>query len=237
MNIELKTLKESMQAQVTRSEVLANNLANINSTGYKRDAVFLEVLNQKKGSRTNIQSRIDFSQGNIRETNNPLDLAISGKGFFVVDQDGEEIYTRNGRFNVDEEGFLITTGGQKVLGSRGWINLTTEKEYTGQITINQVGEIYSGKQLIDRLRIVDFPDYQELKKIAGNAFRTPPANTPVEVQKPTVLQGRLEESNVQAADEMITMIEVERQFESYQKVIKILDHAWDKTVNNIGRFR
>lgn len=237
MNVELKAIEESMQAQLKRNEVMANNLANINAIGFKRDVVFLDVLQRQRNPEMRVITQVDFTQGNIRQTDNPLDVALSGKGFIVVERDGEEIYTRNGHFSIDNEGFLVTSSGEKVVGYNGLVNLSVDGEKIGQVSINQRGEIIVDQEYVNRLRIVDFEDYEMLKKTTGNAFVTTPNNPPEDVENPVVLQGRLEDSNVRAVDEMVDMIEVQRQFESSQRIIKAMDRIMNKTVNNVGRFR
>jgi flagellar basal body rod protein FlgG len=237
MQIELKLMTKNLEAQVRRSEIIANNLANANSPGFKRDTLFIELLDTQQGATAKIETQTDFSHGNIRQTDNPFDLALSKQGFFVIEKDGEELYTRNGRFMLDEEGFLSTSTGEKLLGQQGWINLLIEGQQVGKVTINQLGEIFVDEQLVDQLRVVDFDNYQMLSKASGNAFRTDPANPPLPAEEAVVLQGRIEESNVSVIDEMIGLIGVERQFESGQKLIKTLDHNLEKVVNVVGRFR
>lgn len=237
MQVELKSLAQSLEAQMRRSEIIAHNLANANSPGFKRDVLFIELLNTKEGAGAKVQAQTDFSHGNIHQTDNPLDLALATKGFFVIEKDGEEVYTRDGHFMLDAEGFLVTSTGGKVLGNQGWINLLVEQNKVGKITVNQQGEIFVDEHLVDRLQIVDFENYQALSKTSGNSFRSTPDNPPVDAKETVVLQGKLEQSNVGVVDEMIDLINVERQFESGQKLIKTIDHNLDKTVNTVGRFR
>jgi len=224
-----------MVAQLQKNDIVANNLANINITGYKKDVVFLEVLKDETNPKVNI--RTDYSQGSMKQTNNPLDLAISGPGFFTIETDQGEAYTRDGHFTVDDQGILRTSGGNAVLGQGGWINLIPDNTKVGQVNITTLGDIYVDDTLIDTLRITDFADYSGLRKIGQNLFR---ASADVEtrtVEEPNVLQGNLEESNVSAVQEMVNLIEIQRQFESSQRIVKTIDRALGRAVNQISRVR
>jgi len=237
MNIQLNELKSVLNAQLRKNDVIANNLANMNSTGFKRDVMFFDVIQQKTGNTTQLNLETDFSQGPIEQTDNPLDLAISGKGFFVIEGERGQAITRNGHFSVDSEGYLITSSKNYLLGEGGRINLSLNGQDVRNIQINNEGEIYADEQYLDRLRIVDLENHDSLKKIQDNAFIMPPFKSVHEVENPVILQGHLEGSNVNAVDEMIALIEVERQFESIQKVIHNHDETMQKTVNTVGRFR
>jgi flagellar basal-body rod protein FlgF len=237
MNIQLNELKSVLNAQLRKNDVIANNLANMNSTGFKRDVMFFDIIQQKTGNATQLNLETDFSQGPIEQTDNPLDLAISGKGFFVIEDERDQAITRNGHFSVDSEGYLITSSKKYLLGESGRINLSLNGQDVRNIQINNEGEIYADDQYLDRLRIVDLENYNSLKKIQDNAFIMPHSKSVHEVENPIILQGHLEGSNVNAVDEMISLIEVERQFESIQKVIHNHDETMQKTVNTVGRFR
>jgi flagellar basal-body rod protein FlgF len=237
MNIQLNELKSVLNAQLRKNEVIANNLANMNSTGFKKDVVFFDIIQQKTGNATQLNLETDFSQGPIEQTDNPLDLAISGKGFFVIEGEQGKAITRNGHFSVDSEGYLVTSSNHYLLGEGGRINLSLNGQDVRNIRINNDGEIYTDEQYLDQLQIVDLENCQSLKKIQDNAFIMPHTRSVQEVDNPVILQGHLEGSNVNAVDEMISLIEVERQFESTQKVIQSLDETTQKTVTAVGRFR
>ncbi len=235
MDVNLEKLKGTMIAQLRKNDIVANNLANINITGYKKDVVFLEVLKDETNPKVNIQT--DFSQGSLKQTDNPLDLAISGPGFFTIETDQGEAYTRDGHFTVDEQGVLRTSGGNAVLGQGGWINLFTDETKAGEVNVTRLGDIYVNDTLIDTLRITDFEDYSGLRKIGENLFRVSPDVGFRSVEEPNVLQGNLEESNVSAVQEMVNLIEIQRQFESSQRIVKTIDRALGRAVNQVSRFR
>jgi len=236
MTMKLDELKNVLSAQMRRSEIVANNLANVNATGFKRDVMFFDVLHSKSDSELRVDVETDFSQGSIQLTDNPMDLAISGKGFFLVEDEQGPVITRNGHFTLDANGFLRSATGKPVLGEGGWINLSLNGQDARNIKISNTAEIYVDEEYIDRLRIVEMEENATLQKAEGTAFRVDPASIR-DIENPVVLQGRLERSNVNAVEEMVAMIEMERQFESTQKVVRMLDDTLRQTVNRVGKFR
>ncbi len=236
MNIRLDDLKTSLVAQLDRNNVVANNLANANTAGFKREVAFAEYL-EAKGQRTaGIRVETDYSQGSIHETGNPLDLALSGSGFFSIETAAGTAYTRDGHFSQDPEGYLITAAGQHVLGAGGWIQLTDGRNQAGDVRIGTAGEVIVNDEYQDRLKIVDFTHPEDLKKLGGNLLAGNPGHAET-VEFPRVLQGQIEASNVQAVDEMISLIELQRQFESTQKAIRSLDEALGRAAGEVGRYR
>jgi len=235
MSIEISiiSLKNKMVAQTHKSRVIANNLANISTTGFKKDEMFFNVLEQT----TQMKVETDFSQGALIETDNPLDCAISGRGFFVIETEKGEAYTRNGHFIVGSDGILRTSAGDPVLGDGGLINVSLDGEKSGKITVSARGEIFIDDELIDTLKIMDFENLSGLKKLGkdllvdgGNALGRV-------VDEPTVFQGKLEESNVNPANELINLIELQRQFESSQKAMKAIEDALKKAATQVSQYR
>lgn len=237
MNINLQRLKQSMTAQTYKNDVAANNLANINTTGYKRDVMFIDVLSNVENASLKMKIQTDFSQGTLKETTNPLDLALSGKGFFVVERDGKEFYTRDGHFTVDNEGFLTTSAGHHVNGEGGWIHLATNGEKVGNVSISQIGEIFVNDELIDILQLVDFDDYSRLTKVGENIFKNTSGANAYLTEDIFVIQGNLEGSNVSPVNEMIGLMDIQRSFESSQRAVRTIDQALRKAANEVGRYR
>jgi len=235
MSIEtsLISIKNKMIAQTHKNRVIANNLANLNTTGFKKDMLFFKIYDE------NIQLNIetDFSQGSLTQTNNPIDMAISGRGFFTVETDNGEAYTRNGHFTVGQDGVLRTSNGNPVLGQGGWINVSTDGMKTGNITVNIHGEIYVDDIFIDKLKITDFDSLPELKKIGHSLYKVEENTIRKITDESTILQGKLEQSNVNPASEMINLIELQRQFESSQRVMKAIEEALKKSATQVSRFR
>jgi len=174
---------------------------------------------------------INFEQGQLQQTDNSFDLALGDKGFFCIETPQGERYTRNGEFTKDAEGYLVTKEGYKVLGESGYIKLDGSS-----MTVSEKGEVYSDAQLADKLKLVDFNNYKNLRKEGDGLVRieegmeAEPLITAV-----TVRQGFLEGSNVNSVKEMVEMITMMRTYEANQKMIKINDELLGRAVNDIAR--
>ncbi len=236
MNIELKALMANMAGLMRKNDILANNLANVNTNGFKRDVLFSEVLKEESDIKQKLSMLTDFSQGSLTQTNNPLDVAISGNGFFVVETDRGEALTRNGHFLVDASGALMTSSGNFVLSDTGHVFVTTDGVNTGEISITQSGEVFVDGESRGRLRIVDVDDPKKLEKYGESLFITEDGNIR-DMDNPVILQGNLEEANVNPVNELVSLIEIQRQFESSQRAIKTINEALGKTANEVGRYR
>ena len=232
---ELNKLKQVMTAQMQRNDLVANNLANLNSRGFKKDQTFFDILKTADESRLQLTTKTDFSQGTLENTQNPLDLAISGRGFFVVETEQGERLTRNGHFTVNQDGFLSDSNGNMILGHGGKIFLALDNHPPTAINICEDGRIFLDNQYIDQLKIVDVENYNVLKKASSNAFKVEAGNSIIDIENPCVLQGNLENSNVNSIDEMVSLIEIQRQFESSQRVLKTIDNALKRAANSISK--
>jgi flagellar basal-body rod protein FlgG len=245
----LYTAASGMTAQQLHIDTISHNLANVNTTGFKKvrpefqDLLYLtlrrptsgETEGEEAGSGLEIGLGVRasgtqtlFQQGNLQPTENPLDLALSGPGFFLVrDADDEEYYTRDGSFKLDSEGNLVTADGYTVDGAdpipAGAANITFAKD--GSVSyLDEDGEEQSGGQLT----IVQFPNPAGLEKIGHNLYRaTAAAGEQIEVDEDsrqvTVEQGYLESSNVQVVEEMIELITAQRAYELNSKAIQASD--------------
>jgi len=211
--------------QQLRFETVANNMANINTNGFKKDIIsFNEALEMNSISKT------DFMQGPVRHTGNELDVALDSKGFFKIQTGNGIRYTRDGAFTLDEKGTLITLNGESVFGQNGPITIDGSK-----VTIGVDGQVQVDEEPVDRLMVVDFENPQLLQKEGGSRyFYTGEEKGISTVENVSVQQGYLESSNVNSTEEMIKMIETYRAFESVQKAIQSIDKVTDKMVNDYG---
>lgn len=237
----------SMVNRMAQLELVSNNVANLNTTGYKRDDVFVQAVNRQLDRLTGAGrtaparfpyalQRLDFSQGSLAETNEPLDVAISGEGFFVVETAEGEAYTRNGRFTLNPDNVLTNMDGDPVLGQGGSIQIRTDDNSPNEILINSQGEIFLDNNIVGQLQLVLAKNPDDLVKIGGNLFRpADPEVVMLPVEEPAVRQGFLEDSNVNAVAEMINMMELVRQFEIDQKVVHTQDELLNRAANQIGR--
>jgi len=239
-------------------DVVANNVANMSTTGFKADgAVFAEYLHSRANAElfaspdrrmSMVQDRMswhDMSQGTVQQTGGPLDVAIDGEGMLVVQTAGGERYTRNGALQLNNLGELVTLAGDKVLGENGPIVLQlTDRDIA--ITKNGTIKVREGQSLNSdstrgKLRLVTFADPQQLRKDGASTFAAPNGVTPTPVPdgvQPTplpdgsahVVQGSIEKSNVRPVVEMSRMIELTR---AYTEVATLLQQQSDLRKNSI----
>jgi flagellar basal-body rod protein FlgF len=210
-------------------DVVANNIANLNTTGFKADGnLFEEFLmpvaraNEFAGSDRRVsfvQDRAtwhDTSQGSVERTGNPLDVAVDGDAFLAVQTPRGERYTRNGSFQLNAAGELVTSEGFKVLGDSGPIVFQPEDR---DIIIGRDGSIAVPQGARGKLRLVSFARPQELKKDGASTFLASAAGQPQAATNARVAQGAIEKSNVRGVLEMTRMIEVTR---SYTNIATLL---------------
>jgi flagellar basal-body rod protein FlgG len=239
----IQTAGAALKPMMSRLEVIANNLANIDTTGFKKDNVFIELMKntqieqeQGKGDLAGYDVRrySDFTEGSLKETHNPLDLAIQGRGFFVVDTPVGQRYTRNGNFTLSVDGTLQTSQGYRVMGTGGSIRFPDmQKLAHGDVVVTEDGEVILDNAVLARLQIVDFEDLTRLKKEGDSFMAEDPQQKPIQTNEKNtfIRQGYLEESNVEGIEEMIAMIELTRNFESSQRAIQSQNATLDKTLD------
>lgn len=251
----LYTASTGMAHQMARLDVITNNLANSDTTAYKKegstsqsfDAVYAIKINDSSVNylhqpigRLSLGVKVgetytDYSDGNLEETGHVYDVALGGKGFFAIsyaDRNGEESvrYTRDGNFTVNSEGILMTKDGDFVLGEDDGLIYIPEGV---KVAIDEAGRITSDGMELGALKIVDFEDYNYLKKFGENMYIATDGATETAPQA-RVFQGYLESSNVNVISEMVEMITVTRDYESNQKVIQAVDSTLEKSVS-LGR--
>ena len=224
-------------AQMRRLEVASQDLANVNTSGYKGQRLaFSEVLarrlpaDDRPGGLVAIgDQRTHFGPGVLQNTGNAFHLAIEGDGFFVVQTARGERYTRNGGFTMKADGTVITPAGDPLLGEGGPIQLTAATmEVAGD------GTVRSENNENGKLRIVRFADGRKALKEGANLFRSEAANVG-EAAEVRVMQGNLEQSNVSPVDSMIALIAINRQFEAYEHAMKMMDSTTEKMLNDSAR--
>ena len=244
-----------------RQEAVANNLANVEVPGFKRDSMFLrevkEAMKQQSGDYPDWRLNrfeggwTDFEQGKLRLTGDMFDMAIKGNGFFSVRTPDGVQYTRNGNFSKNDQGMLVTPLGYPVL-DEGGAEVVIPDTYKvpiidGSGTLKGRDELTGEEQELGKLQIVDFPElydhvaksqtpYQApLKKGKDGLFIASPATVQVPAEGYVLAQGFLEEANVEPVLEMVKMIDVYRAFEADYKAIQVQDGTLDRAVNDVGR--
>lgn len=234
MNNYLVSLIGSLR-QEKRLNIISNNLSNSNTIGFKKDIpVFKNLLHSSSRKIDYLPldtTAISFEQGDLKKTGNDFDLAIEGDGFFKLNTPAGIRYTRAGNFKLDKTKILINSNGYPVLGKNGPVQIDGEK-----IVVENDGTIKVDGNMVDQFDIVSFNNLNVLKKEGGQLFNNEnQKERPIE--NPRILQGFLENSNVNPMEEMIELIETFRAFESCMKAIQSQDEMDSKAVNELGRIR
>jgi flagellar basal-body rod protein FlgF len=224
-------------AQMHKLEVASQDLANVNTTGYKGQRLaFNEVLaartpaDGRSGGFVAVgHQRTNFVQGDLHSTGNPFNLAIDGEGYFVLQTPRGERYTRSGSFTLSADGTVVTPQGEPLLSEGGPIQISG-----GKLDVGLDGTVRSESGEVGKLRIVRFVDVSRVGKEGANIFRTEAANVE-DIDAPRVAQGHLEQSNVSPIDSMVSMISIQRQFEAYERAMKLMDGATQKMIVDAGR--
>jgi len=250
MDASMWVAKTGLDAQQTRMNVISNNLANVNTTGYKRDrAVFEDMLYQnvrQAGGQTDVNAQSPtgmmlgtgvrvvateklHAQGNMVTTQNPLDVAIAGDGYFQVARaDGTIAYSRDGGFKLSATGQLVNAGGALLQPA------ITVPPTAASVTIGRNGAVTieltgGGSQAIGQLQIARFVNPSGLQSLGQNLMKETPASGTPQVLQPgqggagALVQGSLEASNVNVVEEMVNMIETQRAYEINSKAISAVD--------------
>ncbi len=269
-----------MIAEMRRIDVISNNLANVDTPSYKKDVSIMKAFPEmlirrinddgvrvipigsydlmpvigKMGTGVEVNEVYTrFLQGSFKQTNNDFDLALEGLGFFCVETEAGERYTRNGSFLIDKDSYLVTKDGHRVLGENGPIqikknnflvdedgNLFVNQEYTDDPLrlVSMEENEWNQTVLIDRLKIVNFPKLRYVKKIGDSLYTETEYSEKayiIEDDRPKVRQGFIEASNVNPVTEMVNLIEVHRTYDANQRMIQAHDAMLGKTVNEVGR--
>jgi flagellar basal-body rod protein FlgF len=218
-------LIDGSMTQQLRFETIANNMANSNTNGFKKDIIsFSEALETQSNSST------DFSQGPIRFTGNELDAALSSKGFFKIETANGIRYTRDGAFSINAEGFLVTGNRDVVLGENGPISIEG-----GEVHIGRDGQVMVNNESVDKILVVDFDEPQLLRKEGFSYYSYQGENIGIStVPDAEIKQKYLESSNVNPTQEIIEMIQTYRSFEAVEKGIQYIDALTKEMVNDFG---
>lgn len=260
----LKALYTPMSGALAQEkvlEIIANNLANVNTVGFKGDSVTFKLLEPEP--EKNYKSPLppanykinmddvyplkgndiayvgiaginrDGAQGPAIQTDNDTDIMIQGEGMLAVNTTEGLRYTRSGQLSIGVNGALMTPGGHPVMGEKGVISLQA-----GKFEINRRGEIYQNSQLVDRLQLYTFEDTQSLERSGMNLWHySGPDEDRATVKDPSVQQGYLEGSNVNAIKNLTSMIIAHRSYEAYQKAVSNFDKMMEISNNQLGTVR
>ncbi len=250
---EFFTAALGMQNNLTRLEVTANNMANVNTAGYRRSEVFERNLIDARANFYNVPgdveqndppvgSYFDWKAGSFQKTDNPLDIAVGNSGFFVLqDEAGKNYLSRNGSFKLDTDGTVTAMDGKKLMGEGGPINiyqeaaknpLITNDNKSVNIKIGDNGEIYVNDYNAGKLLMAEVKNPESLERISNTDFIATDTSDVrfMSGDEVSVRQGWLEGSNVDIIKEMVQMIELQRMFEAGSKVITTNNDTLDKSI-------
>jgi len=234
----------SRQSTLRRQmDVVANNLANMSTHGYKSgQMMFVEHLTKSKGGEglltpklsyvRDIATMTDTKPGAIEHTGNPLDIAIQGDGYFVVQTPEGERYTRNGRLQLDNTGQLVNQLGQPVLADGGAPMIFAPEDT--EIVVSKDGTVSTNNGELGKLRVVNFENQQLLDRSSGAQFSTTEDNPAQDVENVTVLQGAVEGSNVEPIMEMANMISVHRAYDGVKSFIEREDERQRTMIRDLA---
>lgn len=253
-------------AQSQKLDTIANNLANVNTTAFKKDRqVFNEYVTAYEKQDTVIQvprvpasvesfydmqggdkayvntvgTYTNFQQGDLKSTDSLLDMAIEGRGFFEVLTPTGVRFTRNGAMQIDPNGRIVNKEGHPFLKAGNQDPTQRVFNVTGRnLTISQSGELYEGGNALGKFSVVDFGNPDDLQKIGNSNYqlKSNATSQPQTALDARVQQGFIEGSNVNVIEEMTDMITANRVFEATQKAIQAHDQLDDKLINTVGRF-
>ncbi|HET7535391.1 MAG TPA: flagellar hook-basal body protein [Candidatus Didemnitutus sp.] len=249
MNIGLYQSASSLSALERWQDVVAQNISSAQSTGYRKRTV--EFTTEEAGERLidpnarvgsdaglpalfpKATTGINFLGGETIPTHRDLDVAISGEGFFEVQMaDGSHAYTRNGEFHLKPDGTIVSSGGHEVLSDAG--SPFTLLPGQGSLNINADGSVYQGNTLLGRLSVQKFENPSALVPADGGLFFNAPGANPSSVDNPDLMQGYIENSNVQPLREMVDLVLISRAYEANQRIITTADQQMQKTLEALG---
>ncbi len=249
MNIGLYQSASSLSALERWQDSVAQNIASSQLTGYRKRTVNFsaeaagEIQTDPKGRVGHeggqpsifpkINTGINFVTGDTQPTRRELDVAIQGEGFFAMQlPDGSRAYTRNGEFHVNPDRTLVSSTGAEILSDSG--SPITLVPGGGEVTINQDGTLFQGSTSLGKLSVQKFADNSQLAPVAGGAFIPTGGMTAIPVDRPQLLQGYLEGSNVTPLREMVDLVLISRAYEANQKMITTVDEQMQKTLDALG---
>jgi len=231
-----------MRSRMQSLDVVANNLSNSSTSGYKSDGEFYSMFASEAATDDGTgpasvptlgHQWTDFGQGLLEPTNNPLDFGISGKGFFVVQGPSGPLYTRNGNFRFSTKGNLVTGEGYPLLQQQGGQPFLAN---TAQpIEVSRDGEITQAGKSLGRIKMAEFSSTAGLTKQGNNYFQNNTALEPGNAADTQIYQGKIEESNVSASHGAVRIVGLMRQFEMMQKAISISNDMGRKAIEDVAK--
>ncbi|WP_020407783.1 flagellar hook-basal body protein [Hahella ganghwensis] len=228
-------IQNTLNADLLRLRTIGQNLANLETPGYKSDKLisqpFTRVISSELEGADKLVIAKDFSQGAIKPTDNYWDLAIEGEGYFVGEKDGVTQYTRSGQLTMTSDGKLALPSGAYLLGKAGPIQLNSD-----QFEVRSDGTVISDGHSIDRLKIVTFSDQDSLRSIGAATFVAEGELRPTDSDGVQILQSFVEVSNVNTMDEIVSMMELTQHYRMTHNVLKAYESSISTSISTLGKF-
>lgn len=222
--------------------MMANNLANLNTNGFKEQKAFFTYLNESAGSAQaddndparmraiSVQGALNFRGGLLQPTQRDFDVALVGNGYLAVETPQGERYTRNGSFRLNAKSELVTSGGYPLLGPKGRIAVMP-----GRLIITEQGSVYSDDRLVGQLKLVAFDEPSAMVQEGDSLLAPPSSQSKPKAADVQIKQGYLEQSNVNAVASMVEMVGIMRRFEAIQKCVGlVLNDIDSKSIDRLG---
>lgn len=229
MSDPVQTISRSLSADVRTLSSVSQNVANMHTPGYRAIRTmpaFLPGPTAEATLSSSVSTAIDERDGVLAQTGNPLDVALRGPGFFVIERGGRYLLARAGAFRSDQDGRLTNAAGDAVMGYSGELRLPA-----GDVRVARDGQIFVGDIAAGQLQIVAVAEPSRLEPAGDGAYAY---DGPLAEWKGTVVQGAIERGNVDAAEETVRLMELTRHAESVQRAISVYDKAMDTGINQIG---
>lgn len=216
-----------------RLQSISQNVSNMQTPGYKRQIIETGGFDEQFQTKMQVVSQqmqvsIQQVQGTFTQTKRPAELAISGEGYFEVQNEEGVFYTRRGDFHITDQGELATATGALLLGTAGAIRVEDN-----EFTIDRTGNVFVDKQKVDQIKMVQFSHPQQLNYLGEGLFESMESPTPID-GKTQLLQGHLEQSNVKSIDEMMEMVKTSRHFEASQRIMRMADNLLSTAITQLG---
>ncbi len=218
----VSSIARYLSNDVDALDVVSQNVANMRTAGYRAERLKADF----RSGLPDATPALSLLDGSLEKTGGPLDLALQGAGFFVVDVNGQPMLTRNGMFHLDAQQQLVDAAGHPVLGQSGPISLSQ-----ADVHIDAAGQISDGKDVVDTLSIVGVDSPDALREMGGGLYTYA---RPAAAFTGSVHQGALEQSNVDPSNEMVRMMEITRHAQSVQRAILAYDQAMQAGINHLG---
>lgn len=227
---DFSVMATSMQADLHKINAASQNIANVNTPAYKRQVSFSEFLDQS--AQIESTTIIDTSKGSLKLSKGNYDVAITGDGYFLLQNENKQVITRSGQFSVDPEGYLVGANDFRVQGINGDMFIGNEP-----INISQNGDIKIGNEHLATFRIIHLNQNAKLSPAHLNTYNfSPDSMVQSDTQQTLIHQGYLENSNVDAREEMLSLVKTMRHFELQQKVLRSYNSMIDVGISDLGDF-